>query len=80
MHEKYDFVETEIKLLFKGEYLHLMVKPFNKDSTKVIIWIADDKKVRQEIVLENKSYKGTLQEEPALFSFHARDLNFELGF
>ena len=31
-------------------------------------------------MLENKSYKGTLQEEPAAFNFNAKDINFELGF
>ena len=76
---KYDFVETEIKLLHKTDYLHLMVRPYKNDSTKVIMWVAG-KEVRQEIVFENKSYKGTLQEEPATFSRYSRDLNFELGF
>ena len=80
MHEKYDYVETEIKLLHKGDYLHLMVRPYKRENTKVTMWIAGQK-VRQEIiVLENKSYKGTLQEEPAAFNFNAKDINFELGF
>ena len=42
VHQKYDFVETEIKLLHKGDYIHLMVRPFKRDSTKVIMWVAGD--------------------------------------
>ena len=75
MHHKYNFVETEIKLLYKGEYLHIIVRPFKRDGTKVIMWVAG-KEVRQEIVLENKSYKGTLQELPETFWFDQRNLNF----
>ena len=28
VHTKYDIVDTEIKLLYYGKYLHLMVRPF----------------------------------------------------
>ena len=43
------------------------------------MWVGG-KNVRQEIVLNNKSYRGTLEQEPATFSFDERALNFELGF
>ena len=56
-----------------------MVRPFKRDSTKVIMWV-DGSKVRQEIVIDNKNYRGTLKEEPVTFSFLERDLNFELSF
>ena len=68
MHEKYDYMETEIKLLLKNDFLNLLVRPFKIDSTKVIIWLTGSK-VRQEVILENKSYRGTLTEEPASFIF-----------
>ena len=50
-----DYVETEVKLLHNDDYIQLLVRPFKKDSTKVTMWKAGDK-VRQETVLENKSY------------------------
>ena len=59
VHTKYDIVETEIKLLYNGEYIHLMVRPFKTDSTKVIMQVAN-RNIYQETVLENKSYKGSL--------------------
>ena len=80
VHTKYDIVETEIKLLYYGKYLHLMVRPFKKDSTKVIMWEAGSKERRQEIVLENKNYQGSLQQEPTSFTYNKRQINFELGF
>ena len=79
MHQKYDFVETEIKLLHKGDFLHFLVRPFRGDSTKVIMWVAGTD-VRKEIVIDSKSYSGGLQDEPASFQFDQRELNFELGF
>ena len=43
------------------------------------MWIAGSK-VRQEAILENKNYRGTLQKEAALFKFKKYDISFELGF
>ena len=40
VHTKYDIVDTEIKLQHNGDYLHFMVRPFKRDSTKVIMWVA----------------------------------------
>ena len=37
MHQKHDFVETEIKLLQKGDYLNFIIRPFKLDGTKVIM-------------------------------------------
>ena len=59
MYEKYDNVETEIKLLFNGDFVNLLVRPFEVDSTKVILSLAMSK-VRNETVLYNKNYRGTL--------------------
>ena len=39
VHQKYGYVETEIKLLHKGENINLLVRPFKNDSTKVIMWV-----------------------------------------
>ena len=44
------------------------------------MWVAGAKERQEKTVLDNKSYKGSLKEEPATFSFLERDLNFELGF
>ena len=55
MYIKEDNVETEVKLLHNDDYIHILVRPFKKESTKVLMWKAGDK-VRQETVLENKSY------------------------
>ena len=38
------------------------------------------KKVSQEVVFENKNYKGSLKKSPASFRFEQRDLNLELSF
>ena len=43
VHKKYDFVESEIKLLHKGDYLNFLVKPFKKDSTKVTMKVMGKK-------------------------------------
>ena len=40
VHDRYDIVETEIKLLYNDDYIHLMVRPYKNDSTKVIMWVA----------------------------------------
>lgn len=72
-------METEIKLLIKNDFLNLLVRPFKTDSTKVIMRLTGSK-VRQEVILENKSYRGALIEEPASFIFEQLDINFELGF
>ena len=61
-------MQTEIKLLLKDEYLNLQVKPTRQDSTKVTMWVTGSKD-RQDVILENKNYRGTLQEEAASFRF-----------
>ena len=59
VHQKYDIVETEIRLLHKGDFLNFQVRPFLRDSTKVIMWVSgiDEKK---EFILQNKNYQGSL--------------------
>ena len=68
MHEKYDNIETEFKLLVKGVSVNLVVRPYKTDSTKVTMSVTGSK-VRKETVIEAKNYRGTLQAEPAPFKF-----------
>ena len=43
VHEKYDNVETEFKLLCKGEPVNLLVRPYGNESTKVIMTVTGTK-------------------------------------
>ena len=36
--------------------------------------------MRKEVILNNKSYKGSLKAEPAFFAFEQKQLNFELSY
>ena len=56
-------METEIKMLLGDKYLNILVRPFTFDSTKITMWVACSKE-HQEVILENKNYRGTLQEAP----------------
>ena len=50
VYEKYDNVETEIKLLLKDDYINFLIRPFKVDSTKVTMFETASK-VHHETVL-----------------------------
>ena len=76
---RYDIVETDMRVLHKDDNLNLMVKPYNNMNTKVIVQ-GSSIYARKEFLIENKSYRGGLQEEPATFRYEERGWDFELGF
>ena len=65
--------------MHRGEFLMIIIKPFKKEHTKVSI-STDGKDATQLILIENKNYRGTLQQEPASFMCEEKDWDFELGF
>ena len=51
-----------------------------KDSTQVRCADGRFRAKQQVILIENKNYRGTLKQEPAVFTCNAKDWDFELGF
>ena len=80
VHLRYDIIETDMRVLHKDDNINLLVKPQNLVNTKVILTVDGAADLRKEFIIENKSYRGGLQEEPATFRYEERDWGFELGF
>ena len=70
--QRHDIVETEFRLMQREEFINIQIRPFKKEHTKIAVSIDGDDST-QIILIENKNYRGTLKEEPAVFEIDVRD-------
>ena len=79
VHIRYDIVETEIRLLHKEEQFNVLIRPWQKYDTEVVIMV-DGTDTRREFLINNKNYRESLKDAPERFTYEREGWELELGF